>query len=482
MPAPRWAVCVDIGSTFTKGAVFGFEGGVGRLVARAEAPTTTEDLARGFETVRKEVAARARAREPGFSPGEAAVRFSSSSRGGLRIAAIGIVPDLTLSVARLAAASAGGKVVKSFAYTLTAADVAALEALDPDIVLLTGGTDGGDEKHNLANAAALAGARITSTILYAGNRAARDAVVEILAARNCIAADNVMPEVGVVRVEPAREAIRRVLLRRIVEGKGLAALAAALGTDPKPTPLAVYEMVRALSEECPEWRDVCVLDIGGATTDCYSAVEPFRGEPGVVLHGIREPRLTRTVEGDCGLRVSAEALWESGRALIERELAAAPPEEAAAFAAHIARVTERPAQAPASAEESRFDAIMARACAALALKRHAGAMRAVYTAGGKAWVQRGKDLRGVTRAIGTGGYLARNAEDDFLARALAALAPEPEERFLFPEAPVLYADRDHVVPLIGSLAAEWPREAAQLLAARLRPVAEGVERERDRRP
>ena len=118
----------------------------------------------------------------------------------------------------------------------------------------------------------------------------------------------------------------------------------------------------------------------------------------------------------------------------------------------------------------------------MCIRDSAGAMRAVYTAGGKAWVQRGKDLRGVTRAIGTGGYLARNAEDDFLARALAALAPEPEERFLFPEAPVLYADRDHVVPLIGSLAAEWPREAAQLLAARLRPVAEGVERERDRRP
>ncbi|HAK95885.1 MAG TPA: glutamate mutase [Planctomycetes bacterium] len=481
MPAPRWAVCVDIGSTFTKGAVFGFEGGEGRIAARAEAPTTPGDLARGFEAVRRELFARARANEPGFAAEDAIVRFSSSARGGLRIAAIGIVPDLTLAVARLAAASAGGKIVKSFAYTLTADDVAALETLDPDIVLLTGGTDGGDEKHNLANAAALAGARISSTIIYAGNRTARDAVAGILAGKRCIAVDNVMPEVGAVRVEPAREAIRRVFLDTIVEGKGLAALVDSLGVAPKPTPLAVFELVRALSEECPEWRDVCLLDIGGATTDCYSAVEPFRGEPSVVLHGIREPRLTRTVEGDCGLRVSAEALFESGRALIERELGS-PPLEILAFAVYIGLVARYPAYLAAEARETRFDAIMARTCAALALRRHAGVLRTVYTAGGKAWVQRGKDLRAVRRVIGTGGYLARIAEEDFLARALAALVPEPEERFLVPEAPVLYADRNHVVPLIGSLAAEYPREAARLLARSLRPVAGDVAQERNRRP
>ncbi len=89
-------------------------------------------------------------------------------------------------------------------------------------------------------------------------------------------------------------------------------------------------------------------------------------------------------------------------------------------------------------------------------------------------VQRGKDLRKVARVIGTGGYLARCADGEWFARARALLVPEPEEQFLLPEAPEVYADRAHVAPLLGSLAAEFPRQAARLLVQNLERITCGA--------
>jgi uncharacterized protein (TIGR01319 family) len=466
---PRWVACVDIGSTFTKGALFALGPEGPSVAARCDTPTTAADLTRGFDAVTDGLFRAAAASDPRFAPQKAIVRFTSSARGGLRIAALGIVPDLTLAVSRLAAASAGGKIVKSFAYRLSTDDIAALEALDPDIILFTGGTDGGDEKHNLANARALAASRVRSAIIFAGNRAVRDAVGEILAGKEFVAAGNVMPEIGVMDVEPARDAIRRRFIEKIVEGKGLAALVARIGVPPTPTPLALYEFVRLLPTLAPEWDDTCVLDIGGATTDFYSSTESFHGEPSVILRGLLEPKVKRTVEGDLGLRVSAPAVLESGRELIEN-LARASRSDLTALAAYAERVARETEHMPGSELEARFDAILASTCASLAARRHAGVLRNVYTASGKVRVQKGKDLRKVKRIIGTGGYLARCEDGGFFARALAALVPEPEEALLLPAVGEWHADRDHLMPLLGSLAAEYPREAARILGQRVELV------------
>lgn len=109
------AVSVDIGSTWTKGALVDL--GEARSLARAETPTTTDDLSRGFETVYAPLAKDAAQR----GKKDIETFLSSSAKGGLRIAAIGIVPDLTLKAAKLAASSAGGKVVATYSYRLKTA-------------------------------------------------------------------------------------------------------------------------------------------------------------------------------------------------------------------------------------------------------------------------------------------------------------------------------------------------------------------------
>ena len=338
MPEPA-LLSVDIGSTFTKGALFVPEGDALSVRTRASVPTTVDDLSRGFEAVE---AVLRRAAGPG---GIGRAYLSSSARGGLKIAAVGLTADLTVSIARQAACSAGGKVVKAYAYRLTRAEVAELEALAPDIVLFTGGTDGGHEKTNLLNAEALAASALASIILYAGNAKVRDEVMDRLRGKDAVAADNVMPEVGEVRIEPAREVIRRVFLERIVDGKGLSQVVRRIGTEPKPTPLAVFDLVRTIPDVLPDWSDLGVIDMGGATTDFYSNSDPVHDGAGVLVKGLPEPRVKRTVEGDLGLRVSVLALTASEAAYLEARLAAEGLDKAG-FEAYVAAVAARPEAVP----------------------------------------------------------------------------------------------------------------------------------------
>ena len=446
----RNVISIDIGSTFTKGALFSLEGDGLRLLRRTETPTTPDDLALGFEAVRRSLAA-----EPGTR-----IHVSSSARGGLKIAALGLTADLTLAVARQAACSAGGKVVRAFAYRLAPDDVAELERLAPDIVLFTGGTDGGHEKYTLHNAEVLGASALSSLVIYAGNRKIKDRVLALLGTKEAVAAENVMPEVGVVNIEPAREVIRRLFLERLIDGKGLAAIVRSVGTSPRPTPLAVYDLVRAIPKARPEWDNFSAIDLGGATTDFYSNGEPFFGGDSVLLRGLPEPRVKRTVEGDLGLRVSVEALRLSESAFFNRRLAAAglDPE---AFDRYVGSVAARVEAVPASPGERAFDALLAGACVRGAARRHAGTLSRVCTPQGAVFVQRGKDLRPVGRLVGSGGYLARSRDAAILREACAAPETDPDVRSLVPENPGLYADAEYLFPLLGNLVAAFPEAAAR---------------------
>lgn len=464
--APKLLLSVDIGSTYTKGGLFALEGEELRLVAREVRATTVDDLARVFSQVR-EALLTGRAGVPAAS--EVPVYWSSSARGGLKIAAVGLTPDLTLSVARMAATSAGGKVVRAFSYELSAEDLADLRAVEPDIILFTGGTDGGNSRVVLRNAAELAGLDSPAVILYAGNRKVRDRVVELLRGREVATAANVMPEVGTIDIEPAREVIRRVFLERIVDGKGLSSVVEAVGREPLPTPLAVFELVRTVAERVPGWEDFALIDMGGATTDFYSHAKSFHGGDSVILRGLVEPTLKRTVEGDLGLRVSAEALFRSETAFLEARLreSGRDPADLRAYVAKVSRETE---YLPVDEVGRGYDRLLAAACVRAATLRHAGTVQRVYTPQGGFFVQRGKDLRQVRRLVGSGGYLAAAADAAVMLEACAPGSDDPDTRHLVPESPACYADTRYLMPLLGNLAADFPGAAARAAVAGLEPL------------
>jgi uncharacterized protein (TIGR01319 family) len=468
---------VDIGSTWTKAALFDLGAAPPAVLGQAQTPTTQDDLSRGFQEVSRPLLGIPRGASMEECRGDARIFVSSSAKGGLAIAAIGIVPDLTVSAARMAAASAGGRIDSLCAYKVSETQIAELEASRPDIVLLCGGTDGGNESYVLHNARALACSRLEAAIIYAGNATVAGEVRRAFGKRSIRVVENLMPEVGKLTIEPARAAIREVFLQRIVEGKGLEKVAALCAADPKPTPLAVYELMEA----CTGWEDVLLIDMGGATTDVYSRCPCFHGEEGMVLRGLEEPHLMRTVEGDLGVRVGAHAAAACGRRSIQAglEAASAMPwagaDAEARFGDWVRRAVERPEILPCSDEERAFDDLLAEACLFHALLRHAGSVEEVWTPGGRVRVQHGKDLRPVRLVVASGGLLAHQGSVAPLLRALEAARRHCGGARLLPESPEVRVDTRHLIPLLANLAAHYPCVATELAEMCLSPLHGGTE-------
>lgn len=454
---------IDIGSTWTKGAVFVPDAEKGlRLEQLYRTPTTVDDLRRGFDACRDRLDPKR----------ECELYYSSSAKGGLRIAALGVVPELTLRMAREAACSAGGKITSVTAYKLCADDVAAMLAKAPDIVLLTGGTDGGNEECVRHNLELLAKLPPELPVIYAGNKSLRDLVREKLAGRELKVVENVLPDLARPNAAPAREAIRELFLERIVSGRGLDKIVAETGCEPVPTPLAMLEFLKSFYEYTGRKTGFAVVDMGGATTDFYSACAD-KFEPNVMVRGIPEPPVKRTVEGDVGMRVSARAAFEEIRDELEKRRGA---EFVEAMEKYIDRVAAECEYLPRTPEERNFDLALAAGCCTVALRRHAGRRRQVFTTNGAVAIQTGRNLKGVTAVIGSGGFLSRMTPAE-LAQMWWECPVDPECEMLVPEKFVWYPDGEGLMVLASDVARGAPESACRYLKERLNLILESENNE-----
>ena len=446
----RVVVLVDIGSTFTKVAVVALSG---ELVARVVVPTTHDDLAAGAEAaVAQAVPADASANE---------VLMCSSAAGGLRVAVLGLEPQLTLEAGRRAAATAGARIVASFAGVLDAEEADALAKVAPDVVLLAGGTNGGDETGIAANALRVSEVLTEDVpVVVAGNERVSREVAASMAGNGRIVrlVANVLPRIGEIDVNAAQGAIRELFVEHVI-GRGRFASASPVAAAIRmPTPSAVLAGTQALArlgDGDPRVRAPVVVDVGGATTDVHS-VQPIGARPRGPRAEVPDLESTRTVEGDLGLRENAETLVEEAI----RSGYADRGEEAALREAAVTRAANRmflPAT-EAEAEEERRLAILA---AALALSRHAGELRIRLSPAGATIHHTGRDLRSATCLVATGGVF--EAAADPVAMAAAALAVARRRRALVPEDVPTFVDREHVLAAAGLLAEKHPSLAAVLL-------------------
>lgn len=459
------ALLIDFGSTYTK--VRAVDLGAGRIAAAAQGPSTVAiDINVGLDAALGALAERL-----GGLPRFEYRLAASSAAGGLRMVTVGLVRELTAEAARQAALGAGAKLVGAFAYRLTGADVAQIAALAPDLLLLCGGTDGGDSETIVRNARALAQSDLACPIVAAGNREAADEVGRLLGAagKTCALADNVMPALNVLGIESARAAIRELFLRRIVHAKGIDRARERLDVL-MPTPLAVLEAAELLARGAPGedgLGDLVLVDPGGATTDVHSIGEGRPALEGVLQQGLPEPYAKRTVEGDLGMRHSAASTVAAAGA---EAIAARAAVSAAELAAWLARVEANAECLPRTPQEHRIDRALARAAIGIAVRRHAGTRETAYTALGPVQVQRGKDLGPVRTLIGTGGVLAASADAAVLLSAAVAEREDPAS--LRPAAPRLLLDRDYVLYAAGLLAQAEPRAALRLARSSLVPAPE----------
>ena len=458
------ALLIDFGSTYTKLRAVDMDRA--ELIGSGQGPSTvTSDITIGMRTALDDLG-RCLGGLPDFSHRLA----SSSAAGGLRMVTVGLVPDLTAKAARLAALGAGAKLTGTYAFELTTGDAAAIAAEAPDMILLCGGTDGGNRDVIEANARALAASGLDCPVVVAGNRNAADGVAETLdaAGMRSVITGNVMPRHLELDIEPARAAIRQLFIEHIVHAKGIDAAHDYVDDVLMPTPAAVLDGARLLADGT-ENRDglgpLMVVDVGGATTDVHSICDGTPSVSGVVYHGLQEPYAKRTVEGDMGMRHTAAAVVEAWGLDAFAAEAGLP----------VARVSDLLARTEADVEwlpetetEIAFDAALARAAVATSVTRHAGTLETVYAATGPVTMQRGKDLSEVGTVIGTGGVLVHGARaGDALAAALAG--PEAPLH-LKPKSAALSLDADYMLFACGLLAGVAPNTAFDLGVKGLHPM------------
>ncbi|MCE5285819.1 MAG: glutamate mutase L [Pelosinus sp.] len=387
----------------------------------------------------------------------------SSAAGGLKMVAIGLVPELTAEAANRAALGAGAKVLGVFCHELNEYEIAEIARLSPDIILLAGGTDGGNKAVILHNANLLTLLGKDVPVVVAGNKSAAPNVVKLLtgAMSEVVHTENVMPRLNELNIEPARQAIRRIFLKRIVAAKGLNRANQFVSRMVMPTPAAVLKAAELLSTGAQGESglgDLMVVDIGGATTDVYSLAKGNPTKSNAALRGLPEPFGKRTVEGDLGMRYSAAALLKASGAKMIADYAAKSEGQVTSY---IAKVESNADYLPEGPDEYNLETAMGRVCTRLGAERHAGRLETVYTLHGTAFVQEGKDLTAVKTVIGTGGVIINHEQPEEILKGI--VFDEMTPTILKPERPEFFIDSTYIMAAMGLLAEEYPEVSVRMM-------------------
>ncbi|MGH7773264.1 MAG: methylaspartate mutase accessory protein GlmL [Candidatus Binatia bacterium] len=473
------ALLIDFGSTYTK--ITAVDLRTCEVVGKSQAPSTVltdvrEGLIQALAALHeRHVLFHHQPDDLDILEGKL-VFASSSAAGGLRMAVIGLVPGLTVEAANLAALGAGAKVVGSWAFKLEEKAIQEIGLLRPDMLLLTGGTDGGDSGTILHNARLLARSPLSVPIVVAGNRLVAGEVCEVLRGsdKEVRCAENVMPRPGKLAVESAREEIRKLFMERITHAKGLDRIKEVVPVV-QPTPMAVLQAVILCAEGVETekgWGEMLVVDVGGATTDVHSIGYGEPSGPNTIVQSLPEPFAKRTVEGDLGIRYNAATLLgRVGLDNLEREFRTAFPEFAVSreeLKRYIEEISQETSLVPREKWHYAADALLARVAVDLAVERHVGKRERIFTREGETWVYYGKDLRETPTLIGTGGVFIYNP---YTSHILSPGARGNDRlQILRPKNPKTFIDSSYLLYAVGLLSQSHPAVALRIFQAHMRPV------------
>jgi uncharacterized protein (TIGR01319 family) len=446
---------VDIGSTFTKIAAIDLDREI--VLSSVKSPTTIKD------SVAIGVLEALKATENQTGPlNDIEIMACSSAAGGLRMVSIGLVPELSSEAAKRAALGAGAKIVGHYCHHITRREMVQIEMTAPDIILLAGGTDGGNDSAIIHNTMMLCRSTISAPIIVAGNKCAYDKIEDMLkdASKKAIFVENVMPQIGRLEVQACREAIREVFMENITKAKGLDSARQLVGDIIMPTPAAVLTAATLLADGVDGEEgigELIVLDVGGATTDVYSIARGNPSSSAVLLRGLPEPYAKRTVEGDLGVRHNIDVLVElcSKKGIVADENI-------------LSTLHENPSRVPVNEEEFTLDRDLASIAVETSFERHTGRVEVMYGPHGEMVIQTGKDLGAVNKVIGTGGPIICSLNPQ---RVLAGvLAEHGKSHFLKPKTADFFVDRDYIMYAMGLLARSEPKAALRILKKSLLPV------------
>ncbi len=371
-------IATDCGSTTTKAILIEKKDGVYRQTFRGESPTTVEapfeDVTRGvlnaFAEVEELSGRKILDGEKIITPAQGNVGVdiyvsTSSAGGGLQMMVAGAVKTMTAESAQRAALGAGAivmDVIASNDQRLPHEKIDRIRHLRPDMILLSGGTDGGTVTHvvelaeyiSAANPKPRLGMTFQLPVIYAGNKEAREKIKEILNKKTSLnITDNIRPTLERENLYPARMEIQKLFLEHVMaQAPGYKKLMSWTGAPIMPTPGAVGLIMQTIAKK--NNINVVGVDIGGATTDVFSVYGEI---------------FNRTVSANLGMSYSiSNVLAEAG---LENILRWAPFDiDESDLRNRIKNKMIRPTTIPQTLEELKIEQAISREALRVSFEQH----------------------------------------------------------------------------------------------------------------
>ena len=372
-------LATDCGSTTTKAILIERKGDVYRQTYRGEAPTTVEepfaDVTIGVLNAVTEVAELCGRRlvdddgriiTPASAEGGCDIYISTSSAGGgLQMMVAGVIAEMTAASAKRAALGAGAIVMDVMAQNdrrRPHEKVQRIRELRPDMILISGGTDGGDTNHVTQIAELIAPARplprfggaYKMPVIFAGNKDAAPIMRRTFdASVDLSIVDNLRPVLERENLGPARDAIHDVFLEHVMaHAPGYGKLMEWTDAPIMPTPAAVGNILETIARE--QGINAVGVDIGGATTDVFSVFETV---------------FNRTVSANLGMSYSiSNVCAEAGMANVLRWVHVDMDERE--LRNRVKNKMIRPTTIPQTLEALVFEQAVAREALRLAYQQH----------------------------------------------------------------------------------------------------------------
>ena len=371
-------LATDCGSTTTKAILIELVNGEYRLRFRGEAPTTVEapfeDVTRGVLNAVMEVEELSNRTlldgDEIITPqqGDKGVDIyvsTSSAGGGLQMMVAGVVKSMSGESAERAALGAGSIVMDVLASNdgrKPHEKITRIRQLRPDMILLSGGIDGGTIKHvvelaeilKAANPQPRLGSDYKLPVIYAGNNKASDEINKTLGKQmDLTLVENIRPVLERENLNPSRDKIHDLFMDHVMQqAPGYKKLMTWTDAPIMPTPGAVGSLIEMIAAK----EDITVVgvDIGGATTDIFSV---FQGQ------------FNRTVSANLGMSYSicnvlAEATLENVLRWVPFEI------DEKELTNRIGNKMIRPTTVPQSMEELKIEQAIAREALRLSFIQH----------------------------------------------------------------------------------------------------------------
>lgn len=420
-------IATDCGSTTTKAILIEKKEGVYRQTFRGESPTTVEapfeDVTRGvlnaFAEVEELSGRKILDGEKIITPARGNVGVdiyvsTSSAGGGLQMMVAGAVKAMTAESAQRAALGAGAIVMDVIASNdkrLPHEKIDRIRHLRPDMILLSGGTDGGTVTHvvelaeyiSAANPKPRLGMTFQLPVIYAGNKEARGKIKEILEQKTSLhITENIRPSLERENLFPARQEIQKLFLEHVMaQAPGYKKLMSWTGAPIMPTPGAVGLIMQTIAKK--DTINVVGVDIGGATTDVFSVYGEI---------------FNRTVSANLGMSYSiSNVLTEAGLDNILRWI---PFDiEESDLRNRIKNKMIRPTTIPQTLEELKIEQAISREALRLSFEQHKS------LAVGLKGVQRERDISEAFKQEITGETLVDMLQLDLLVGSGGVISHAP---------------------------------------------------------